>query len=75
MVRPVDSHLLRLHEDGKCIQHEHLVSHLLDPGFRRGAHSGQSLSLRVPHLLGATQVMSRVVSHVMWMFCFMLVNA
>jgi hypothetical protein len=64
-----EHHHPRLHEDGRGsgqrplrIRHRHLVNHLLGLGFRQGACSEQSLSLRVPHSLGATQVMARVVS-------------
>jgi hypothetical protein len=57
-----------LYEDGEPplpIQHRHLVSHLLDLGFRQGAHSGQSLSLQISYSLGVPEVMSRIISCVM----------
>jgi hypothetical protein len=57
------------------VRHRHLDSHLLSLGFRQRARSEQSLPLRIPHSLGATQVMSRVISHVVWMFGCMLVSA
>jgi hypothetical protein len=51
MVRPVTS--MRMTQT--------LVSHLLDPGFRQGTHSGQLL-LQISYSLGAPEVMLRVIS-------------
>jgi hypothetical protein len=74
-------HHLRLHDYGRgssqrplCIRHRHLDSHLLSPGFEQGTRSEQPLPLQIPHSLGATQVMSRVISRIVWMFGCMLVS-